>query len=218
VWVIKKIKMIKYLFILLSFLPFTSFAFTYDRSPAGSSITSPVSFTFSATNSDELYTGGGGSTTTHPYWGIYVDNDDVGFFTNCVLYTDLDETFILDLPVGDYFGVKIDVGTDQVDCEDTAGTDGAELEAYTWPSVLFSVVESASSSVLGCMDSLAYNYNASSTEDDGSCITSTSTYILVNTTLKSLNFGIMLILVILSIFLSAFIFNQFSKKKKNFYD
>jgi len=211
-------KMIKYLFILLSFLPLTSFAtVVYDRIPSGSSPTSPLTITVSWDDYNVDFVGSASSTA----WvniGFYNQAGTLQYIgSSCVSTSTNYVSDIISVPVGTIVDEVDLMGyVNESDCSDLdLSQDANTLEG--WISGLFTISEPVSS-VLGCMDSFAYNYNASSTEDDGSCITSTSTYILVNTTLKSLNFGIMLILVILSIFLSAFIFNQFSKKKKNFYD
>jgi len=73
-------------------------AYSYDRSPAGYEITSPVSFEISFDDYADLEL-----TASSTYWGIFINlhlGEFDNYFSECIPITTTDHTFIMDLPVG----------------------------------------------------------------------------------------------------------------------
>jgi len=129
----------KFLIIPLSILFYASVAFgavTYSRSPAGASVTSPVSFNVSV---DDLYADTGIDNTNN-YWALGIENDLGVTFTDIVTSSTLAHIFTATLAVGDYKSVSVYGGDIAQDILDEIGSQGNFLEGDN-TSVIFSVVE-----------------------------------------------------------------------------
>jgi len=76
-----------------------SAAISYERTPAGASITSPISFDITADTYADLGFGG----VSPNFWGVIVftqPDDGTGYLTNCIASTTLSNVFSLSIPVG----------------------------------------------------------------------------------------------------------------------
>lgn len=100
----------------LFFLPMTVFVFsspialaavTYTRTPSGTSITSPVTFTVSVDNFSDF-----GFNPNTNFWGVGMNDlfNPNGLMTDCVASTTLSHTFTLSIPVGDSISLILALG------------------------------------------------------------------------------------------------------------
>lgn len=75
-------------------------ATTYSRSPAGASITSPVSFDITLNTFNEVF---GGCFGDKNYWGIsvYDHGNEIEYYSDAISSTTLSHIFVMNLPVAD---------------------------------------------------------------------------------------------------------------------
>jgi hypothetical protein len=99
----KKIKLLVYSLLLPVGLLVGSTVFgatTYNRSPAGASITSPVSFNITLDTFNGVF---GGCFGDKNYWGIsvYDHGNEIEYYSEAVSSTTLSHIFVMTLPVAD---------------------------------------------------------------------------------------------------------------------
>lgn len=135
----------------LLFIPAFVFAFegwTYERSPAGTSILSPVSYhitTDDIINFDEDIASGCLIETGCKYWikTCYTELFDECIYSEKVLI-DLDHIFVVDLPIYDYYSVELWTG----DCNPETPCSSGVLEppqegSWEVPEIVFTITGEA---------------------------------------------------------------------------